>query len=457
MTLTPIPLYSFSSYVPLAPTSSVASTFLGSWNEYKLSDTKTSNWVRRIGPKAWPFRQLKIATWNVWFDATLCELRWKTLIENLGEEGPDIVCLQEVTPKFQDILLAHHVTRSTYLTTYLSDETTVTGSRYGTIILVKRTLVYEKGCEVSATFEGYEGSKCARGLSMLKVKMRHGGVTLVGNTHLEYNPLERKRQMEFCISRLSQLPPPLPSPTLAAPEVTSFSKKKKAAAPSSIEEDKEPEKPPVEALELGVLCGDTNIESYAEIEENFIRKGWRDIFVIAEGFSRMRPLPAEAFTMTASPSEDAPSKLTAVLREAQVDLFTDIPSFGVAGLKFKDKLSKERIARLDYILAKVSPGAPPLPSPSPPTPLSDPTPASADVNDDSESDSELAAVAPYATGSYDRRVRPLTKVHARNAKFMGAERIPYEVVKRLAKVDDEEMSVWPSDHLGVVASVWVGP
>ncbi|KAF8310168.1 hypothetical protein DL93DRAFT_2099555 [Clavulina sp. PMI_390] len=433
MTVTSIPLYHYS-LLPFITSSPPLLEIPGEWKLYNPRDFGTTSQVRQYA--AWPRRQLKIATWNVWFDPALCELRWKMLIEALEKGAPDVVCLQEVTPKFQEILLTHHVARSTYLTTHISDETAITNSWYGTIILVRRKLVFERGCEASVTFEGYEN---------------------MGNTHLEYTPRDRARQMSFCISRLSRLPPPLYSSSetpVASPAEQTSSAKKKSKASST----QEPDHPPIEHLELGVLCGDTNIESYAEIEENMVQKGWKDLFVIADNFAKRRSPPtlvssdthpgadadADADTETAGPSEEAAGKVDSPTSAAQINLFTDIPSFGIAGLEFKGKVSKERIGRLDYLLAKAFPDTPSLPYPSTSTATTLP---------DGAAESSSGAPSVRKDGQVSL---PATNVYASNARFLGAEPIAREVVKRWGNVDDETMSVWPSDHLGVVVNVWVG-
>lgn len=84
-------------------------------------------------------------------------------------QGPDVICLQEVTSAFEKILHESATARSKWLLTRLEDEQKVTGMRYGTIILVRRTLVMERGCMATVTFHPYPNSVCGRGLSLLEL------------------------------------------------------------------------------------------------------------------------------------------------------------------------------------------------------------------------------------------------------------------------------------------------
>ncbi|KAF8310174.1 hypothetical protein DL93DRAFT_2084758 [Clavulina sp. PMI_390] len=255
--------------------------------------------------------------------------------------------------------------------------------------------------------------------------------------------------MAFCISRLSQLPPSSETPT--APLAEHASGLKKQAKISS--RTQEPEQPPIERLELGMLCGDTNVKSYAEIEKNLIWKGWKDLFVIADNFARRQLTPTSNSVSSSADldvdvdvdsSEQATGGGDPPTSATHLNLFTDIPSFGIAGLKTKGKARKKRIGRLDYILAKAFHESPALPSPL--------TSIATTFSDGAVEPSSVAT----SVGKDGQVSFPPTNVYASNAHFLGAEPIPREVVKRWGDVDDEIMSVWPSDHLGVVVDVCVG-
>lgn len=163
---------------------------------------------------------------------------------------------------------------------------------------------------------------------------------------------------------------------------------------------------------LCVLCGDTNIESYSEIADNFLSNGYNDALVTAN------PLPP--------PSNDGDGGCDD--RPAALDLFQYMPTFGRAGIKFTDKASKERVGRLDYILCRLGNWPPNTQSG---------VPAVIDSSRTSESGSQTQRLSIHSAG------------------LLGSEALSNDVVKKEAGVDDPEMSVFPSDHLGVYAVVGV--
>jgi endonuclease/exonuclease/phosphatase family metal-dependent hydrolase len=307
------------------------------------------------------------------------------------------VCLQEVTSSFEKILHKSPTARSQWLLTRLEDEQAVTGMRYGTIFLVRKALVMERGCTAAVSFSLYPGSECGRGISVLELippkrnPVSTSGIAspsvltlalnfeyekiVIGNTHLEYTVPDRRAQMQFCIRALSSTSNSLP-PALC------------------------------------VLCGDTNIESYSEIADSFLSSGYLDALVAANS----PPSPPNDEGRDGD-REDGPAAL---------DLFQYMPTFGRAGIRFTDKASKERVGRLDYILC----GPGPWPSNN--------------QNDKPEIVDNSRTSEP---GSQTRRLL----IHG--AGLLGSEALSNEVVKKEAGVDDPEMSVFPSDHLGVYAVV----
>lgn len=70
-----IPLYRFSAALP-------GISAIGIWKELGSADVQISTWNRTTSD---PCEKLRIITWNVWFDATLQELRYRHLIRILGE------------------------------------------------------------------------------------------------------------------------------------------------------------------------------------------------------------------------------------------------------------------------------------------------------------------------------------------------------------------------------------
>lgn len=49
--------------------------------------------------------RFKVLSYNVWFDETLCLDRTISLVNMIGELKPDVICLQEVRPEIQEILM----------------------------------------------------------------------------------------------------------------------------------------------------------------------------------------------------------------------------------------------------------------------------------------------------------------------------------------------------------------
>ena len=79
------------------------------------------------------------------------------------------MCLQEVTPSFERILRNNSIARSRWLLTRLEDEQAVTGMHYGTIFLVRKALVMERGYIATVSFSLYPDSVCGRGISILEL------------------------------------------------------------------------------------------------------------------------------------------------------------------------------------------------------------------------------------------------------------------------------------------------
>jgi poly(A) polymerase len=72
-------------------------------------------WVEESGPRGpLDVRTLRVATFNVWFDAFESELRQRALLSILEQEDPDVIALEEVTQPFLDALLATAWIRSHY-------------------------------------------------------------------------------------------------------------------------------------------------------------------------------------------------------------------------------------------------------------------------------------------------------------------------------------------------------
>jgi len=218
------PLYHYKA--PLSISS------MGSWKEKTPPPHHESHQKNGItGPL-----NLRILTYNVWFDAHFKNQRTKALLEAAAKEDPDVCCFQEVTSGFEGALRQHPFWKKTYTMTSLGDQTKLTKSWYGTMIMVKKAWLEKGGFDVSACFVDFPGSTTGRMLTMLEVSRGGLSRTLrLGTVHLDYTPELRAAHMEVCMRALG------------------------GSDPNA----------------SGILCGDTNMKSYAEFDQ--IRAaGWED-------------------------------------------------------------------------------------------------------------------------------------------------------------------------------------
>jgi endonuclease/exonuclease/phosphatase family metal-dependent hydrolase len=84
-------------------------------------------------------RTLSIATYNVWFNNMVNDVRYPAIAKLLAAMGADIVCLQEVNQSFLKYLKADAVIRATYTCLGANGETISGGAFHGCLMLVKRT------------------------------------------------------------------------------------------------------------------------------------------------------------------------------------------------------------------------------------------------------------------------------------------------------------------------------
>jgi hypothetical protein len=98
-----------------------------------------------------------------------------------------------------------------------------------------------------------------------------------------------------------------------------------------------------------------------------------------------------------------------------------MPTYGNAGLTWDGKARKERVARLDYILAR---------------PFLLPILAE---------DGEGATEPQYQKGTFA----------VKSGRVLGDTPISDTIIKMEAHVDDPQMKMWPSDHLGVCVDMEV--
>lgn len=142
--------------------------------------------------------ELVLVSYNVWFSSRNQVARARALFEIMQAADADVICLQEVTPKFLAMLREEGWVKDSYM---LSDSigTTFRGSfAYGVMMLVHRCIDLEEFVLHSLP------SQMNR--SVLLASLRLGLRTLeVGTVHLESldNPLVRELQLSMIFGLLS--------------------------------------------------------------------------------------------------------------------------------------------------------------------------------------------------------------------------------------------------------------
>lgn len=118
-------------------------------------------------------RQLRVATFNVWFDAYESELRRRAVLQILEDEQPDVIALEEVTQPFLSGLLESPWFRAHYAVSRIELDPTV---RYDVVMLSRLPV---------ARFTAHElTSSSGRKLHAVELQTTAGLVTVAG-IHLE--------------------------------------------------------------------------------------------------------------------------------------------------------------------------------------------------------------------------------------------------------------------------------
>lgn len=130
----------------------------------------------------------KLMSWNVYFDDASGEQRYPAIIQSIVEQKPDLVCLQEVTSKFIELLESSEQLAS-YSPVYSRNT-----SRYKNLILTK-TDINSSGIITLPTNMG-------RSATYIKTRINNTDTTIV-NLHLDsmMNDTElRLRQLEKIVT-----------------------------------------------------------------------------------------------------------------------------------------------------------------------------------------------------------------------------------------------------------------
>jgi endonuclease/exonuclease/phosphatase family metal-dependent hydrolase len=138
-----------------------------------------------------------VLTWNVWFDELEHAARYRALREAAHALSPDVMCFQEVTPRFLEPLLDEPWVRAAY---HCSDGDSGgdTLSPYGVLLLTKYPIK-------SLSFDPLP-SNMHRSLLTARIQVHEKHIT-VGTVHLEsrrHNTGWRERQLNQCMELLRE-------------------------------------------------------------------------------------------------------------------------------------------------------------------------------------------------------------------------------------------------------------
>jgi len=115
--------------------------------------------------------QLRILTWNIWFENLLKRQRTSALIATIKslDPLPDVCCFQECTAGFELQLQEDSWWRKTWVMTKCADQFAVTGFWYGTMVFLRRELTGKMEFKARTWFEPFKASTTGRGLLVLEL------------------------------------------------------------------------------------------------------------------------------------------------------------------------------------------------------------------------------------------------------------------------------------------------
>lgn len=141
---------------------------------------------------------ISLVCWNVWFDRLKFTERCKEIFRICASLNPDVICLQEVTPHFLQLLQLE-----SFFSAYESSENIIgpTINRYGVLTLCKRDL------QPQFISQPYRNTEMGRSLLISEVTVNDSRVS-VCTTHLESldSASYRRDQLLQCRSIFSGLP-----------------------------------------------------------------------------------------------------------------------------------------------------------------------------------------------------------------------------------------------------------
>jgi endonuclease/exonuclease/phosphatase family metal-dependent hydrolase len=195
----------------------------------KSFDSSKSSWTTLVGGSAHnsgssssgEVRSLSFVTYNVWFADHMWQERAEALFKIIEQLRPDVACLQEVTPRFINLIQQQTWLRENYI---ISDKDGITTTPYGVIMLVskkhcvqsvtlhlmptnmgRRVLITELFVTLSSKQAADGQSSSAAGSS--SDQRRHK--IKVATIHLEslHNPQMRRAQLELILPLLNPMKP----------------------------------------------------------------------------------------------------------------------------------------------------------------------------------------------------------------------------------------------------------
>jgi endonuclease/exonuclease/phosphatase family metal-dependent hydrolase len=141
---------------------------------------------------------MKVLTQNVWFEDVISEERYTEILKNIEKIGPDIVCFQECTVQFLEILVSQDWIQNYTISD--RDGKTFMGL-YGVILLIKKPIQILRITRIP-----FPNSKMGRGL-ITAILLWEGKQIAIGSSHFESERgsegIEtRKAQYKICTEYL---------------------------------------------------------------------------------------------------------------------------------------------------------------------------------------------------------------------------------------------------------------
>lgn len=137
--------------------------------------------------------KFSVLTWNVWFDRFYFDNRVDDILRICGKQSPDVICLQEVTYPFFQLM----TTSSPWLTDYEISPYSFIKAPYCTLTLCKK--------EHSPRFHRVSfPSHMGRDLLLTELVTANGQPLHIGNVHLESLAATstREAQLKICYENL---------------------------------------------------------------------------------------------------------------------------------------------------------------------------------------------------------------------------------------------------------------